>query len=75
MPPTESISRTSSATRNSDAQKAASNLKNISANKLLNSSFDESDNKSGVMTRKQAKAVGVGCQTKIEMATGCCPFK
>lgn len=70
MPPTEAISSTSSAISDSDAQNAASNLKNMSANKLLNSSFDESDNNSGVMTRKQAKAVGLGCQTNIEMATG-----
>ena len=40
------------------------------ANKLSNSFFDESDNNSGVMTRKQAKAVGLGWQTNIEMATG-----
>ena len=69
MPPTESIPSTSSAISDSDAQNAASNIKNMLANKLLNSSFDESDNNSGVMTRKQAKAVGFGCQTNIEMAT------
>ena len=70
MPPMEAISSTSSAISDSGAQNAASNFKNMSANKLLNSSFDESDNNSGVMTCKQAKAVGPGCQTNIEMATG-----
>ena len=70
MPPTEAISSTSSAISDSDAQNAASDLKNMPANKLSNSFFDESDNNSGVMTRKQAKAVGLGWQTNIEMATG-----
>ena len=42
----------------------------MSERKLLNSSFEEYDNNSGVRTRKQAKDVGLGCQTNVEMATG-----
>lgn len=42
----------------------------MSERKLLNSSFEESDKHSGVMTREQAKFVRLGCQCDVEMATG-----
>ena len=66
----DSNTSTSSAISNSYIQNSQSRIKNISEEKLLNSSFSELDTTSGVMTRKQAKAVGLGCQTDVEMATG-----
>ena len=51
---------TSSAISDSYTRNSQSRIKNISEEKLLNSSFSELDTTSGVMTRKQAKAVGLG---------------
>ena len=61
---------TSSAISDSATQSSVSSVKNMSERKLLNSSFEESDKNSGVMTREQAKVVGLGCQCDVEMATG-----
>ena len=61
---------TSSAISDCNVQSSESDVKNMSERKLLNSAFEEFDNNSGVMTRKQAKAVGLGCQANVEMATG-----
>ena len=61
---------TSSAISDSAAQSLVSSVKNMSERKLLNSSFEKPDKNSGVMTREQAKVVGLGCQSDVEMAIG-----
>lgn len=43
---------------------------NITTKKLLNSSFEMFESNGGILTRQQAKEVGIGFTSDVEMATG-----
>ena len=65
-----SIPSTSSAVSDSSVRSSVADIQNMSEKKLLNSSFQEFESSGGVLTRKQAKDIGLGCGTNVEIATG-----
>lgn len=46
------------------------NIESISSQKLLNSSFEKLESRKGILTRKQARNVGLGSATDVEAAKG-----
>ena len=48
----------------------ASDVKSISSKKLLNTSFNNLESESGILTREKAREVGLGPSPNIEIAKG-----
>ena len=46
------------------------NIENVSAKKLMNTSFRKLEAKKGIMTRRNAQNVGLGSRSNVEIATG-----
>ena len=49
---------------------SSANIENVSAKKLLNTSFEKLESKKGVITRTCARNLGIGSSSNTEIATG-----